>query len=236
MLTYTPGDTLAHRLDPRTKLAFQIGFATAAVMHPTPAGLAASVAIALLALATARLPVRRALGAYRVVLVVLAFGPLIGGVTLGDPWFRVDPAVDSLFAVLRIVPILLVSAAFLHSTSVRETRAAIQRTVPGRPGQLLGIGVGLTVRFVPVVRADVRRHREAIAARGGNARSLRDRARRLAALSVTSVLRRADTIAVALRARCFAYNPTLPPLSFRAIDWPVLGLAAALAVSPLVVG
>ncbi|MFB6233251.1 MAG: energy-coupling factor transporter transmembrane protein EcfT, partial [Haloarculaceae archaeon] len=44
----------------------------------------------------------------------------------------------------------------------------------------------------------------------------------------------ADRLAVALRARCFAYNPTLPPLSFSRIDYPVLGLAAALALSPLV--
>lgn len=41
MLTYEPGDTLAHRLDPRTKLAVQVAFAAAGFAHTTPAGLVA---------------------------------------------------------------------------------------------------------------------------------------------------------------------------------------------------
>lgn len=233
MITYSPGQTLAHRLDPRTKLAFQFGFAIAAVAHPTPAGLAASFTIGGLSLWVARLSPVRALRSYWVVLLFLALGPVIGGLTLGPPWFRLSPALDSLQSVLRVVPILLVSAAFVHSTPVRDTRAAIQRTVPGRPGQLLGVGVGLTFRFVPVLRADIARIREALAARGGTTRSVRDRAGRLAVLSLVRAITRADALSMALRARCFAYNPTLPALRFDARDVPVVLAASLLAVSPL---
>jgi len=233
MLTYEPGDSLAHRLDPRTKVAFQVGFAVAVFARPTGPWITAMLGVGLLGLVAARLSPLRALRAYWFVLLVLAFGPLLGGVTPGPPWFRVGPALDSLRAVARVVPLLLVSAAFVRSTPVRETRAAIQRTVPGRPGQLLGVGVALTFRFVPVVRADVRRVRAAIRARGGDSRSLRDRARRITTLSLLRALGRADRLAVALRARCFAYNPTLPPLAFSPLDYPVLALAVALAVSPL---
>jgi len=234
MLTYEPGDSLAHRLDPRTKVAFQVGFAIAVFARPTPGWLAAMLGVGLLALVAARLSPLDALRAYWFVLLVLAFGPLVGGVALGPPWFRVDPALDSLRAVARVVPVLLVSAAFVRSTPVRDTRAAIQRTVPGRPGQLLGVGVALTFRFVPVVRADVRRVREAVRVRGGESRSLRDRASRIVTLSLVRALARADRLAVALQARCFAYNPTLPRLAFSRLDYPVLALAVLLAVTPLV--
>lgn len=235
MITYEPGETLAHRLDPRSKLAFQFGFAIAAVAVATPRGLATTFALALVALAAAGLSPLRALRAYWFVLAVLALGPILAGLTPGPPWFRAAPAVDSLQSVLRIVPILLVSAAFVRSTPVRDVRAAIQRTVPGRPGRLLGVGVGLTIRFVPVLRADVATVRDAVAARAGDARPVHRRAGHVAVLSVRRALARADALSLALRARCFAYNPTLPTLRFRAIDLPVIGLSVALAVSPLLV-
>lgn len=233
MLTYEPGTTLAHRLDPRTKIAFQVGFAVAVFARPTVPWLAAMLAVGLGSLAAARLSPVRALRAYWLVVLVLAAGPLLGGLTLGPPWFRIGPALDSLRAVARLVPLLLVSAAFVRSTPVRDTRAAIQRTVPGRPGQLLGVGVALTFRFLPVVRSDVRTVRDAINARGGETRSLRDRARRIATLSTARALARADRLSVALRARCFAYNPTLPELRLSGLDYPVLAVAVGLALSPL---
>ncbi|MFC6728485.1 energy-coupling factor transporter transmembrane protein EcfT, partial [Natronoarchaeum mannanilyticum] len=50
---------------------------------------------------------------------------------------------------------------------------------------------------------------------------------------VDRTFRRADRLAVALQARCFAWNPTLPTLSFGTRDAPVLALAVGLAISPL---
>jgi len=234
MLSYVPGDSVAHRLDPRSKLAFQVGFAIAAFAASSPRWLAGVFALAGGCLLAARLSPLRALRAYWFVLVVLGFGPLVGGLVLGPPWFRLEGALTSLRSVARVVPVLFVSAAFVHSTPVRDTRAAIQHTVPGRFGQLLGIGVALTFRFVPVVRSDVFRIREAIRARGGETRSLRDRASRIATLSLVRSIRRADRLSVALRARCFAYNPTLPSLCFSRLDYPVLaGSLALVAVSLL---
>lgn len=233
MLTYTPGETLAHRLDPRTKLAFQFGFAVAAFAGPAVPWLPALLALGVGCLFVSGLSAWRALRAYWFVLLVLLLGPLLGAVTPGPPWIRVEQGLESLRSVSRVVPVLLVSAAFIHSTPVRETRAAIQRTVPGRFGQLLGIGVGLTFRFIPVVREDLGRIRDAVAARGGHERSVRDRAGRITALAVSRSMARADRLSVALQARCLAWNPTLPRLAFAPADYAVLALAVALALSPL---
>ena len=90
MLTYEPGASVAHRLDPRSKIAFQVGFAVAAIAATSAVELAAIFAVALGCLAAARLSPLRALRAYWFVLAVLALGPLLGGIVLGPPWFRLD--------------------------------------------------------------------------------------------------------------------------------------------------
>ncbi len=71
---------------------------------------------------------------------VLALAPFVAGVALGPPWFRVDPALRSALHVGRILPVLLVSAAYLTSTPVRDTRAAVQRLMPGNPARFSALG------------------------------------------------------------------------------------------------
>lgn len=233
MLRYEPGTTLAHRLDPRAKLVVQFGIATAAFAYPTVAGFAVVGAVTIAALAAGRTSPLRVVRAYWAVFAFLAVGPLLGGLTLGPPWFSLDPALDSLRAVARVVPVVFVGAVYVRTTPVRETRAAIQRHVPGRAGRLFGVGVGLVFRFFPVVLDDLGAVRAAIRARGGENRPLRDRVRRLLVRSLQRALLRADRLSVALRARCFAWNPTPPALAFRRIDYPVMAVGALLACSPL---
>lgn len=236
MLRYSPGDSVIHRLDPRSKLLFQFGFAIAAFVQPSVPRLAALVLCGALTVRLAGLGVLRALWSYRIVLAVLAIAPLIAGATVGPPWIRPDPAVESGLSVARVVPILLISAAYVSATPVRETRAALQRTIPGRPGQLIGTGVALTIRYVPVLQADFREVRHALAARGGDRRPVHKRAGRLVVLSLQRALDRSDQLAVALEVRCFAWNPTLPRLTFSRKDYLVAAVGVALSVAPVVSG
>ncbi|MFB6139510.1 MAG: energy-coupling factor transporter transmembrane protein EcfT [Halosimplex sp.] len=233
MLTYEPGDTLAHGLDPRSKLAVQFGLATVVFAYPTVRGFAVGGAVALAALAAGRLSPRRVLRAYRVVFLFLAVGPVIGGFALGDPWFRPAGALDSLRSVARVVPVVFASAVYVRTTPVRETRAAIERVVPGRVGRLFGVGVGLVFRFFPVVLRDVRATRRAVHARAGESRPLRDRVERILTRGLQRSFLRADRLTLALRARCFAWNPTLPALRFRRRDYIATAFGVALGLSPL---
>lgn len=234
MLTYTPGNSVVHRLDPRSKLCFQFGFAIAAFVQPSLPRLLGLVVLGAACLWLAGLSVRRALRSYAVVLLVLSVAPLIAGATVGPPWFDTDRALDSLQAVARVVPVLLVSAAYVHATPVRDTRAAIQRTIPGRPGQLLGMGVGLTFRYVPVLQDDLRTVRDAVLVRGGDRQPFRNRVGRIATLSLVRTLDRTDQLSVALQARCFAWNPTLPTLTFSRVDYLVLATGLILALLPVI--
>lgn len=233
MLGYEPGATLAHRLDPRTKLAVQVGFAAAAFAHTTPAGLAALSVVALVALASARLPPVRVVRAYRFLIPFVAAAVLLRAVTWGSPWVRPGEAVDPLLAGYRVFLVVAVAAVYVRTTPARESRAAVQWLVPGKLGRLLGAGVGLVFRLLPVLRQDLLTVRDASGARLGDRRGLRRRMRVVAAAGLNRAFSRTDRLSMALQARCFSWNGTLPRLRFAPADAPALLLAAGLAVAAL---
>jgi biotin transport system permease protein len=237
MLSYRPGDSIVHGLDPRTKLLGQAGFAAAAFAYTTPRGLAALTVVTGAFLVAGRLSPIRALRGYLPALPFLAAGPLVSVVDLNTWRVGLDPgaAVAPLLASYRVLLILLVSAVYLHTTPVRDSRAAIQRLVPGRPGRLLGIGVGLVFRFLPLLRGDLRRVRTAAAVRLSGERPLRERMAVVGSAGIQRALGRSDRLALALRARCFAWNPTLPELRFGRADAVGLLVCAGL-VGAAVVG
>jgi biotin transport system permease protein len=232
VLSYEPGDSVAHRLDPRSKLAVQIGFAAAAFAHTTPRGLAALTVAALLVLVIARTDPRRALWEVRFVVPFLVAAPLIEGFAWGA-WFVLADAVAPALAGYRVLLVVVVAAAYVRTTPVRDSRAAIQRTIPGRAGQFLGMGVAFVFRFVPVLQADIARIRDAHRSRLGTERSVPDRMGLLAVAAFNRAFERADRFSLALRARCFSWNPTLPELRLSRLDSVALAVAAAFVLAAL---
>lgn len=234
MLSYVPGASFAHRLDPRSKLAVQVAFAAAAYVHTTPRWLLGFTVVAGAVLFASDTPPSRALAAFRFPIALLVAAPLLQGLTLGPPWFSVAEAWPSALAGYRVVLILLVTAAYVRTTPVRETRAAIAHLVPGRPGRFLGVGVGLVLRFLPLLLEDLRRTREAMRARLGGRRPLHERMGILAAAGLNRAFGRADALTLALQARCLSWNPTPPALRFRRVDAVGWVVAIGLVVSVLI--
>jgi biotin transport system permease protein len=234
MLAYEPDESVAHRLDPRAKLAVQIGFALAAFSHTTPRGLAITTGLTGIILAGAALSPLVAVWEVRHALPFLFAGSALAALTLGPPWVVPREALTPALSSYRVVLVLLVSTAYVRTTPVRDSRAAIQRTVPGRVGRMLGVGVALVFRFLPVLLADLSRARAAMQARLGTERPLTDRMEIVAIAGVRRAFARADRLGLALRARCFAWNPTLPALRFTRVDLPALALAAGLFVWAIV--
>lgn len=233
MLTYDPGTSIGHRLDPRTKLAIQMAFAAAAFVYTTPRGLAALTLVVLVGLAACRLGPGEVLREYLGVVPFLLAGPLLEAIRFGP--LRVDPgaAMPAALASYRTLLLLTLAAAYIKTTPAREASAAVQWLVPGKPGRFLGIGIGLVFRYVPLLQADVSRLRDALKIRLGDRRPVRERVRRLVVGSLNRAFRRSDRLALALRARCFAWNPTPPDLQFTRLDVPPLAVALALAVIAL---
>jgi len=230
MIGYAEGETLVHRLDPRTKLFVQAAIAVAAFAHTTPRGLVTLSTIVLGVCWLSATPVARSLRSYRAFLPFLLAGPLVGGATFGAPWFVPADAVTPALASYRVLLLLLVSTAYLRTTRVRESRAAVQRLLPGRAGVVLGAGVGFVLRFLPLLRHDLSTIRAAMDARLGAERSLRERIRLIGVTGLRRVFARADRFALALQARCFAWNPTLPRLDPTWRDAPAAAVGVALLV------
>nr|WP_245333001.1 CbiQ family ECF transporter T component [Halarchaeum solikamskense] len=227
-MSHAPGDTLGHRLDPRTKLAAQAAIAAVALARSTPAWLLALTLVCLVALRGCGLSVRAVYAEYRGVLPFLLVAPLVGALRFGPPWIEPAGVRDPLLAVYRTVLLLALAAAYVRTTSPRESRAAIARLVPGRAGRFLGLGVALVFRFLPLLRADLRRLREGSWVRLGDERRVDRRVVHLAVGALERAFRRADALALALRARCLSWNPTPPALSFARRDYAVLCLTGAL--------
>ena len=226
-LAYAPGDSLAHRLDPRAKLLVQAGFAAAVYATTSPRGLLLATPLAAGCLWAAG----GGLGdvrAFRFALPVLLGAPVVAGVTLGEPWIRPARAATTALASYRVGLILVVTAAYVRSTAVRESRAAVHHTVPGRLGAMAGLGVALVFRALPLLRADLHRAHEAVHARGGGARPVYVRMRAVAVVGVRRTLTRADRLGTAMTARCLSWNPTLPALSFGRLDAVALTLGFGL--------
>ena len=230
-LAYRPENGVLHALDPRAKLALQVGFAAVAFAHTTPTGLAVLTPLAVAAPVLAGSSPLGALREFRFALPFLVAGPLLAAVTLGPPWVRPSDAVPALLASYRVLVVLLVGAAYVYSTPVRKSRAAIRWLLPGKVGAAAGIGVALVFRFLPVLQADLAGRRGAVNARLGSERSLRERIRLVAVGGLARALDRASRLSVALRARCFAWNPTPPPLAYRPRDWVATAFAIVLAVA-----
>lgn len=231
MLTYEPGSSLAHRLDPRSKLAVQVGFAAAAFAYTTPRGLAVLTVLTAGLLAVAETAPRRVLREYLFVVPFLLAAPFLEGLSWGSPWFVVGDAVPSALAGYRVLLVLFVAAAYVRTTPVRDSRAAVQWAAPGRVGQFLGMGVAFVFRFLPVLQADLGRIRDAHRARLGTERSVPTRMRLLVVAGFNRAFERADRFALALRARCFSWNPTLPELRFSRLDAVALAVAAGLVAA-----
>ena len=232
MLSYEPGESFAHRLDPRSKLAVQGGFAAVAFAYTTPRGLAVLTVVTLCVLLVARTRPGRALWEFRFVFPFLLAAPLLEGLTWGA-WFVVENAIPSALAGYRVLLVLLVAAAYVRTTPVRDSRAAIQWAVPGRTGQFLGMGVSFVFRFLPVLQSDIGRIRDAHRARLGTERPVSERMQLLVIAAFNRAFDRADRFSVALRARCFSWNPTLPELQFGRADAVATVIAVAFVVAAL---
>jgi biotin transport system permease protein len=84
------------------------------------------------------------------------------------------------------------------------------------------------------MRHDLATIRSAMAARLGDQRPLYDRIRLVGVTGLGRVFLRADRLSLALRARCFSWNPTLPALALTRRDYPALVVSLLLALSAFV--
>lgn len=227
MLTYHPGSTLVHALDPRTKLFLQACCALPIILA-SPVILPGITLGVIGITALARLNLTETIYSYRFVAIVLLVAPVLEGLTMHPPWFSLTDAIPPALASYRVALLILISAAYIHTTAPRDSRAAIQRTIPGKPGQFLGVGVMIIFHIFPRLITAITQRRAAMQARLSQSRPLHRQIELLTANILTLVFQQSTQYSNALQTRCVAWNPTLPPLQFDTTD--IIAVLAGIAI------
>lgn len=228
MFRFSPTQTPFHRLDPRSKLFLQAGFAAVSLAVASPAGTAAQVGLAAVVLRVAGLSLLDFLRAVRGIVLLLVCATVVGAVQLGPPWIDPTGAREPGLAGLRVLALLAVALVYVRSTPIRSSQAAVRWAVPGRLGRAAALGVGLVFRLVPVLRAELESTRAAVRARGGTARPVSRRMQLVGVVGLARALDRTDRLTHALLARCLSWQPTAPPLAPTRADVPAIAAGLVL--------
>ncbi len=244
---YRKGESLAHRLDPRTKLVFTLLFFVAAFAAQGPM-LAVVVVLTVASLAASGMGPASALGMLRpfkwLVLFVAVWDVLF--TTGGEVVFQVGALIVTsgglLFAgesVLRFCCMLLGTSALMRTTAPTQLTDGFAGLLV--PLRRLGawvddaaLALGLTFRFIPALaeeHARIRRAQESRAAcfGGGVASRLQANVSVFTPL-FAGALRRADSLALAIASRCYGCGETrtcIREYRMQAADWAVLTVVAA---------
>lgn len=218
------------RVDPRSKILVQIAVVAAAYAHTEPLPLLLLTIGTVAFLRVGGLTVISTLWEFRAVAVFLAIAPFLAAVTPRFPFLILADGIETTLASYRVLLLVLISVAIVRTTTPREAEAAVRWGLPGKIGRVIGLGVGLVFRFLPVIRAEAIRTKRAITLRGGAGRPLHERMRLVGMVTFIRLLNRADRIDQAMRVRCLAWNASIPRLTFSRIDIPVLGGSILLLV------
>ena len=218
---YFPGDTVIHRLDPRTKLIGLICYIVALFLAKSYVSYAlmALVLITLSALAHIR-PKTLLSGLKPLIFIVIFTGVINLFYGSGEPlvqfWFfkiTANGIRNALFMVLRIM--LLVCGTFLltYTTSPLQLTDGLEKLfsplkVIHFPAHELAMMMSIALRFIPTLIEETDKIMSAQRARGASFETgkLTERAKALIPLLVplfVSAFRRADELATAMECRCY---------------------------------
>ena len=239
--TYVVQDTPASRLDARVKILLLLCFTASVFVAARPLSLMAWYVLVALCLRASCVQVASVLRALKPAAVVLAFVLLAnlvscdGGAALhivGPIGLSPAGALRGATAVLRIV--LLVAAALVVAASTTSTELAdafVRLLSPlarfNVPVAAMGMALSVALRFVPITAEEFQRIRMAQQARGVrfDQGGPLERVRRWTAVFaplIVGLLRRADALAEAMEARCYAGQVQVCPQRLTGRDWTVL--------------
>ena len=246
---YFPGNTVVHRLDPRTKLLMVVVYIVALFLAKWWVSYGVMLAFLVTAVVLSRIKPKALFRGLKPLIVIMVFTALINlfysdGEVLVKFWiFRItrEGIVQAAFLVLRIM--MLVTGTFLltYTTSpIALTDGMESLLSPLKklhfPVHELSMMMSIALRFIPTLIEETDKIISAQKARGADFESgnVFRRAKALVPILVplfVSAFRRADELATAMECRCYHGDEgrtKLKQLHYRARDIITLLLGAAL--------
>ena len=255
---YFPGNSLVHRLDPRTKLIAVVIYIVALFLAKWFVTYAIMFCLLALSIAVSKVPVRSILRGMKPVLFIAIFTAILnlfytpGTHVLVKIWvltITMEGVFQAFFMVVRIM--MLIAGTFLltYTTSpilLTDGLEALMNPLKKIrvPVHELSMMMSIALRFIPTLIEETDKIMSAQRARGADFESgnLIQRAKALIPLLVPlfiSAFRRADELAVAMECRCYhggEGRTRLRQLRYATRDWAVLAFFLAVALLVWVLG
>lgn len=255
--SYYPGSGPLYRLDPRTKLLGGIAFMVITLAARDFAALGVLAASVVALYLVSGVPAGRAARSVAPLLAIVAVVSVLnlftgqGGAVL----VRLGPLAISeggvrLFAFTGLRTLLMMCAMSLVTltTLTLDLTSAVERLLAplgrfGFPAHEVGMMLGIALRFMPQLAAELQTTYRAQVSRGARAAAgLLGAVRMLSSVSVplfASIFRHAETLSQAMDARCYhgeQGRTRMHPLRFGARDAVAAALLVALAAAVVLAG
>lgn len=254
---FLPGDSIVHRLDPRTKIILMIAYIVLVFLVKNLWGFLIPLAFVVFSLAIARIPVSYVLSSIRPIRWLLVFMFVInlffteGQTVLVQFWIiRItrESLMQAVFITLRLFLLVAGTSLLTLTTSPLALTSGIERlfkplTVFHFPAHELAMMMSIALRFIPTLMEEVDRIQKAQSARGADfvTGGLIARAKNMIPVLVplfVSAFRRADELAVAMESRCYhggEGRTKMHELHMQTMDWIAFLLMAVLIAGTVLI-
>ncbi len=218
---YFPGDSVIHKLDPRTKLLFTLFYVILIFFVRNIIGYTVMLAMLVIVIGIAKTPVRTVLRSIRPLILIIVLTGLLNLFYIpGEELWRWGflritdrGVVMAAFMILRLIFLIVGTSMLTYTTSPILLTNAIERLLgPLKriklPVHELAMMMSIALRMIPTLIEETDKILNAQKARGGDFESggLIRRAKSLIPVLVPlfiSAFRRADELAVAMECRCY---------------------------------
>ena len=248
---YFPGDSLVHKLDPRTKLLMVVLYIVALFLANSFVGYGIMIAVTAGFIALSKVPPKSMFRGLKSVVLIIVLTAVLNvfyteGTVLVQVWklkITYEGIIKAVFMVLRIV--MLICGTFLLTYTTAPVALTDGMELLLNPLKKLKVPVhemsmmmSMALRFIPTLIEETDKIMSAQKARGADFEtgSLIDRAKALLPILVplfVSAFRRADELAIAMESRCYnggAGRTRMKQLRFAARDYLTLAFGILLVV------
>lgn len=247
---YFPGNTVAHRLDPRTKLLLVIIYIVALFNSVGWISYALVIGITALCMAVAHIKPRSALKGLKPLIIIIILTALLNifytdGTPIVEGWIITWEGIErAVMMSLRIILLIVGTFMLTYTTSPIALTDGLELMLEPLkkikiPVHEMSMMMSMALRFIPTLIEETDKIMSAQKARGADfeSGSLLHRAKALLPILVplfVSAFRRADELAVAMESRCYHGGDgrtRMKTLKMQGIDlWALLLGAVFLAV------
>ena len=254
---YFPGNTPAHRLDPRTKLLLVILYIVALFCAKNVLSYGVAALALLSAVRVSKVGWKQLLRGLKPVLFIVVFTGLLNMfvtpgealVKLGFLQITAEGLANAARMVLRIMLLIMGTFLLTYTTSPISLTDGLERLLDPLkkirvPVHELAMVMSIALRFIPTLIEETDKIMSAQRARGADFESgnLVERARAMLPILVplfVSAFRRADELAVAMECRCYhggEGRTKLRVLQYRKADAVALTMGVVLAAGTIALG